>query len=245
MFNKEKYTKFVLSKVKTNEVLYKGSNIYNHLMSAVLQFDQPINLFLSDIPAGRSSEKYRILFDLSNKNNKMHMNTWFLLQFGYKKCACCNNILSIDKFGFDKQRYSKNNPYCINCTISKSTKWNKNNKDKRAKILSKYAQNNRHITRAAGKKWRKNNLDIDAAKTARRRAGKLQATPNWLTKNHLIEIADMYWCAKESERILGYKHHVDHIVPLQGENVCGLHVPWNLQVLTAEENIRKSNTFND
>lgn len=58
---------------------------------------------------------------------------------------------------------------------------------------------------------------------------------------HRDEIAEFY---KQSRRLTdetGILHHVDHIVPLNGENVCGLHVPWNLQVLTASDNISKSN----
>lgn len=76
---------------------------------------------------------------------------------------------------------------------------------------------------------------------AKRRGAKLQATPPWLTKQHLEQTEFLYACAKDLEQMFGTKWHVDHIVPLQGKNVSGLHVPWNLQVIRAEENLKKGN----
>lgn len=66
---------------------------------------------------------------------------------------------------------------------------------------------------------------------------RLQTTPPWLTREHYALMAEFY--------ALGREHgmHVDHRVPLRGKTVWGLHVPWNLQLLTPSENSRKSNTL--
>lgn len=83
------------------------------------------------------------------------------------------------------------------------------------------------------------------ARSAKRRVIKKQAMLKWLTKKQIEEIADIYKQAKELEQIFfNRKFHVDHIIPLQGKDVCGLHVPWNLQILTAEENKSKGNKYN-
>ncbi len=79
-----------------------------------------------------------------------------------------------------------------------------------------------------------------AAEQGRRRASKLQATPKWAD---LDKIKLIYKEAHDLQKLDGIKRHVDHIIPLNHDKICGLHVENNLQILTAEENIQKSNNF--
>ena len=89
--------------------------------------------------------------------------------------------------------------------------------------------------------WKENNLvQVRASTKARRRKHK-QATPPWLTRKQKSEIRSLYEIAITMTKTTGEQYVVDHIVPLRSDEVCGLHVPWNLRVITQEENLKKSN----
>ena len=83
-------------------------------------------------------------------------------------------------------------------------------------------------------KWRARHPERHCAEQAKRRSRKLQSCPPWAD---LDAIKDVYLEAK----YFGY--HVDHIIPLKGKNVCGLHVWDNLQLLSPKENLRKGNRY--
>ena len=93
------------------------------------------------------------------------------------------------------------------------------------------------------KQYRQENKDKRNADKSKRRASILKRTPPWITREHKKEIIDFYKSAITLSNTTGIKHHVDHIIPLCGKNVSGLHVPWNLQVIPAVENQKKSNKF--
>lgn len=116
-------------------------------------------------------------------------------------------------------------------------KYCQNNKDKLAVYRKEYIlkTNNFH-----SKQWKKEHPEARHAASANRRAAKLQRTPVWLNKGHQFEIDSIYELCS-AYRQVGFNYHVDHIVPLQGKSVSGLHVPWNLQIIHAKENLSKGN----
>ena len=89
--------------------------------------------------------------------------------------------------------------------------------------------------------WKQNNkLQVAADNKVRRRKHR-QATPPWITRKQKSDIRHIYEIAITMTKTTGEQYVVDHIVPLRSEVVCGLHVPWNLRVITQEENLKKSN----
>lgn len=95
------------------------------------------------------------------------------------------------------------------------------------------------IRRYSKRHYRRNKL-MYVERCSRRRAARIKACPVWA---NLAEIRRIYQRAADMTRTTGIKHHVDHIVPLQGRSVCGLHVEQNLQVLPAKENLEKAFKF--
>jgi len=120
-----------------------------------------------------------------------------------------------------------------------------NNLAKKAKKMRDYYSNNQDTVKENVKLRRINNPHIERVSSANKRATKLQRTPCWLSKNDADKIKDIYKLASVKSKETGVLWHVDHIIPLRGKNVSGLHVPHNLRVVPASENLRKSNKWDE
>lgn len=103
----------------------------------------------------------------------------------------------------------------------------------------KWVETNKELKKASDKKYRAKNRGKLNFYGSMHRSKKLQATPSWLTENDLRSIKSIYESAKSLKAYTNIQHDVDHIVPLNGRTVCGLHVPWNLRVLKREENNKR------
>ena len=128
--------------------------------------------------------------------------------------------------------------------------YRKANKEKVAAQKKAYYEANKGNVLSSKKVYREANKETQKAycranrekrnaANAKRRSAKLGATPAWANE---FFIEEAYSLAKQRTEMLGFAWHVDHIVPLQGKTVCGLHVEDNLQVIPAQENLAKLNT---
>ena len=94
-------------------------------------------------------------------------------------------------------------------------------------------------------KHKQENPELYKALTSVRKRRHREATPKWITVEQKLTMRQLYLQAQALTKITGERYVVDHIVPLISHEVCGLHVPWNLRVITQEENLKKSNKLLD
>jgi hypothetical protein len=140
------------------------------------------------------------------------------------------------------ERYTHNKTCCECANETANASKRKNRK--------KYVEHAKNWKKANPEKVRQSQLRANRKNPGRRnfwtatyRSAKDLRAPSWLNAGHELEFASVYaYCA--GLRKVGLDYHVDHIVPLRGETVSGLHVPWNLQVILGSENTSKGNRFN-
>lgn len=172
----------------------------------------------------------------------------------FKSCKSCKQEKPASMFGTKANAKDKLQPYCKPCASAYRAQWNLANKERKAERNAAYRLEKREQILASKaeyrnaakekialqqKTWAQKNKTTINAIAAKRRAALLNRTPPWANKSH---IADFFHAADVLSRG-GVRFHVDHIVPLQGKLVSGLHVENNLQILPAHINTSKGNKY--
>jgi len=166
-----------------------------------------------------------------------------------KLCIKCNLLKSIDLFQKKSNSYDGLQCWCRSCMREYKINWSKNNPEK-IKMYSKKAYKNnaakikigkakwyrKHIKEQKARvlKWQKNHPGKVNAANVAYQAAKLKRTPVWADKK---SIQEFYILASKNNM------HVDHIIPLRGKLVSGLHILENLQLLPSTDNHQKSNHY--
>jgi hypothetical protein len=155
----------------------------------------------------------------------------------------CVQINPQPLINFYKKKHTSQglNARCIKCTNRQTDAWVARNLERVRAIKRKWSENNREKHRENNRIWYRNNPDKKNAQVRKYQASKLKRTPSWLTYEQNKENETFYIEAAKITKLTGIPHEVDHIEPLQGKNVSGLHVPWNLQILPRLSNRQKNN----
>lgn len=183
-----------------------------------------------------------------------------------KHCRYCGQDLPLDSFSKRKASPDGLAYKCRECDRAyrlgrgkgvykklRRNSYEKNIESERAKALSYYRNNREHcITRHAEyklatseqqKEYRRLTRAQIRARVVKYRAALEERTPMWLTETDFKVIEALYIEREKVQAETGIDHHVDHIIPLRGETVSGLHVPANLRIIPAVENLAKGNKY--
>lgn len=175
-------------------------------------------------------------------------------------CKTCVNERSAQWYAANKERHLANSKEWFEANKERKQAtikaWSIANKEKIAQdAAARYIANKEEILaenrakyhaniekeRARSSAYFQKNKETHRARVAKYRKARIERTPAWTDESDMLRMKCYYQVAKMRTRETGVIWSVDHIVPLQGENVSGLHVSWNLQVITKAENIAKGN----
>lgn len=189
-----------------------------------------------------------------------------------KSCPKCSRQLKLSSFTKDQSTTDGLSTWCRDCTRAKNAKRYEADKARRLAKQAAYHQDNREVIlerfrkryrsmpevyKTEAQAWAEKNRDKvrEKAKKSYRRKPEYfleksrrrqllveQQTPKWAS---LEKIRAIYAEARRLSRATGLPHEVDHVVPIKGRNVCGLHWEGNLEIKTRDANRRKTNKLDD
>ena len=158
-----------------------------------------------------------------------------------RRCSKCELEKPLSEF-YPKRRKAPTpdgwGSICKVCAVENVLAWYKSNAGRSNERTRQWYKENKGKHAASVAKWAKKNVHKRNHASALRRAKRFHATPIWANE---FFISEAYHLARLRTKKLGFKWHVDHIVPLKSDIVCGLHVESNLQVIPAIQNLQKHN----
>ena len=181
-----------------------------------------------------------------------------------KTCNKCKLEKDVSLFYANKRMKHGVNTFCIEChkadNVARKAKNRANQTFKenelrykkeyrqrtvkeRADYIEQWREKNKEHVLEYGKKYRFENKAHYNFLCQRRKIDLINRTPKWLSKDDWWFIKEVYELASLRSKLTKVQWHVDHIIPLRGKNVSGLHVPQNLRVIVWKENQRKTNKF--
>ena len=164
-----------------------------------------------------------------------------------KQCNRCGEDKPYTKYTKDKSKVDGYYSLCRACKNHNASLYRQTNKEAISERYKSYYKDNRESLltkkRPMIRRHYRNNKIYYAEKSARSRATKLKQTPMWFNEEDKSYYKDLLEQQQLLKDAWGISYHIDHIVPLQGKKVSGLHCKENWQLIPAFDNLSKGNSY--